>query len=184
MAIRIESVRNLNYIIIKNINECKVEDAVSELVELYYETGFVNSVIINRVSVNHFMIEFPDTPDFERFVYFVNYLTYPEGIRDDKPFVYGIWNVVEPKRSFDARTGEKILVYVSNFDTAHDNVNIENAKGKVFKYSFSGKYTEEKRRELNYQKLIVIPDNYTEIITIVPEKEISKYEIKPWWKFW
>jgi hypothetical protein len=174
----------MNYIITNNITETKLENAVSELVELYYETGFVNSVIVNRVRVNHFMIEFPDNPDFERFLYFVNYLTYPECKYDGKPFIYGIWNVVEPNHSIDSRTGEKLLIYVSQFDTEYDNVIIENSSGKVFKYSFSGKVSEEKKRELDYQDLIALPENYTEVITIVPTKEMFKYEVKPWWKFW
>lgn len=83
----------MNFIIIKNTSETIVENSVIQLVNLYSETEFVDSVIINRVNSNYFLIKFPNQPDFENFSYFVNYLRYPEGFDTYNPLVYGIWNM-------------------------------------------------------------------------------------------
>lgn len=174
----------MNYIIIKNTTATKVEDSVSQMVDLYTDTGFVNSVIINQVDAGHFLIEFPNQPDFERFSYFVNYLRYPEGFNNYNPLVYGIWNVLEPLDKISAANGEKLLIYISKFDKEYDNVIVENSKGDTYQYSFSGRIKETNRRENNYLELITIPENYTEHIEIVPTKEVTNRELKPWWKLW
>lgn len=97
---------------------------------------------------------------------------------------YGIWNVVEPIDNICVAIGEKLLIYISKFDTECDNVCVENSKGNTYEYSFSGKIIETNRSENNYLELITTPVNYTELIEIISSKETAKRALKPWWKFW
>lgn len=177
----------MNYIIVKGEVPSKVERAAAALTELYADSGLVNSITIARVDFNHYMVTFPGNPDFNHFAMFVNYLRYPEGIHNFNPTVYGVWQAEQPVSGISTQAGESLLVYISVSDSEYDNVFIENASGKIVKYSFNdSKLREVHKSEMNYKELVKIPETYEEYIEIVPAKESHKYEVsdKSWWKFW
>lgn len=174
----------MSYIVVKNSSSVIVETSLGQLANLYVESGFVNSILVNRINSKDFLIEFPGKPDFERFAYFVNFLRYPEGYDNYEPLVYGVWHIEEPIEKIEGKTGDILLVYVSKYDDQFDNVSVANSNGKVYLYSFTGKIIEEDKIELRYSEFIDKPNNAEFYIEIKPGTVAKEMEVKPWWKFW
>lgn len=174
----------MSYIVVKNSSSIIVETSLGQLANLYVESGFVNSILVNRINSKDFLIEFPGKPDFERFAYFVNFLRYPEGYDNYEPLVYGVWHIEEPIEKIEGKTGDRLLVYVSKYDDQFDNVSVANSSGKVYLYSFTGKIIEDDKIELRYSEFIDKPNKAEFYVEIKPEIVAKEMEVKPWWKFW
>ncbi|TQI71222.1 hypothetical protein JM79_2149 [Gramella sp. Hel_I_59] len=66
------------YIIVENIQTDIIEKVLMNLANLYASTEFVKGIQLFRKkgSTDSFLIIFTNTPDIERFNYFVNYIEY------------------------------------------------------------------------------------------------------------
>lgn len=174
-----------NHIVIDNVSNQNIEDILMNLANLYADTGYTNGIQLYRKqnSTSSFLVCFTNSPDFERFSYFVNYLRYPEGLDNFNPIVRGYYQTKDIKNNKDFSKGDWIKVYVSKNGKEFDNVNVVNSENENYIYDFGGKITKlntiEEQFELSQFDLI----NYNHIIEISPAKTFEN-ATKPWWKFW
>ncbi|MBF8962912.1 hypothetical protein I0P70_06625 [Pontibacter sp. FD36] len=112
-----------NYILLYGPRQEDVASAVQQLTDLYAESGFTDGITVKKSTVKEdlYMLYFSNQPDFERFKYFVNYLTYPE-VDNFKAKVLGYWTVTAEDNLPQKYIGQRALVYVSEQDTEGDNV--------------------------------------------------------------
>jgi len=174
-----------NHIIIDNVSNQNIEDILMNLANLYSDTGYTNGIQLYRKqnSTSSFLVCFTNSPDFERFNYFVNYLRYPEGFDNFNPIVRGYYQTIDIKNKKDFSKGDWIMVYVSRNDKEFDNVNIVNSENENYIYDFGGKITKLNTIEEQFQLSQLDLTNYNHIIDVFPAKTFEK-STKPWWKFW
>ncbi|WP_299989485.1 hypothetical protein [uncultured Pontibacter sp.] len=112
-----------NYILLHDPRQEDIITAVQQLTDLYADSGFTNGITLYKSTAKEelYILFFSNQPDFERFKYFVNYLTYPE-IDNFKAKVFGYWTVTAADNLPQRYIGQRALVYVSEQDTEGDNV--------------------------------------------------------------
>jgi hypothetical protein len=174
-----------NHITIDNVSNQNIEDILMNLANLYSDTGYTNGIQLYRKqnSTSSFLVLFTNSPDLERFNYFVNYIRYSEGMDNYTPIVRGYFQTKDINNNKDFSVGDWIMVYVSSNDKEYDNVNIVNSNNENYLYDFGGKIkkliTIEEQFEFSQLDLI----NYNHILDIYPSKSFES-STKPWWKFW
>jgi len=174
-----------NHIVIENVSNQIIEDILMNLANLYSDTAYTNDMQLFRKqnSTSSFLVIFTNSPDFERFSYFVNYLRYPEGQDNFSPIVRGYYQTKDIQNKNDFAKGNWLMVYVSPNDKEFDNVTIVNFENENYLFDFGGKITKldtvEEKFELNQLEL----SNYNHIMDIFPG-ETFESSAKPWWKFW
>ncbi|PKV76225.1 hypothetical protein [Pontibacter ramchanderi] len=112
-----------NYILLYGPQPEDVVAAVQQMTDLYADSGFTEGIRVYRATAKDdlFLLNFTNQPDFERFKYFVNYLTYPE-VENFEAKTLGYWTVTAGDKLPQQYTGQRALVYVSEQDTEGDNV--------------------------------------------------------------
>lgn len=130
-----------NYIVIEGVTEKAIEGMLMNMASLYSDTKYVEGIQLYRKKENQtsFLILFTNTPDFDRFAYFVNYLKYPEGFEQHKPFLRGFYKVTAQQPNTEFANGEWLMMYVSEKDKEYDNVSIVNERNESFLNDFGGK---------------------------------------------
>lgn len=174
----------MSYIVVKNTADQPLEKSVSDMADMYADTGFTSPIALYKTQTNDYVIRFPNLPDFERFSYFVNYLAYPIDIPDYTPKVFGVWNIQEKIKHIDAAIGATIGLYLSENEEEFDNVYIINSSSKIYKYTFYLKVFEKNEVEVKYETILAplgATERYKEIS---PSEKALKALNKPWWKFW
>lgn len=176
---------NQNHIIIDNISNQNIEDILMNLANLYSDSGYTNGIELYRKqkSTSSFLVCFTNSPDFERFNYFVNYLRYPEKYDDLNPIVRGYYQTKDIKERNNFSKGDWIMIYVSVNDKEYDNVNIVDSENQNFLYDFGGNITKLNTIEEQFEFSQLDLLNYNHITDIYPAKTFEN-SIKPWWKFW
>jgi len=175
-----------NIIIVENTKRETIETILSNLTKLYSDTGFTDGIQLSKhnSSDEKFLITFRNTPDFDRFAYFTNYIHYPEGIETDRLMVTGFYQIKSTESTQDFKPGDWVQMYVSKSDTAYDNVSIVNSSNESFLFDFGGKTKKLHSAERNYHLPHVDKSEYSlfkassTIISTEPETS------KPWWKIW
>ncbi|MBI3235253.1 MAG: hypothetical protein HYZ42_14660 [Bacteroidetes bacterium] len=170
-----------NYIIIENISTKEIEEILMELANLYSDTGYTHGLQLYQKKGNDksFLICFTNSPDFERFNYFVNYIHYPE---KGNPKVKGFYKVTDIDTNAEYKKGHWILVFVSKTDEDYDNVIIVNENHENFLLDFGDKIKKLETIEESFKLVSVSKEDYNHIIDINPSPKEN--ESKPWWKFW
>lgn len=175
-----------HFIKITGISENDLVDAVSELANLYSSSNYTNRISIYRrkEATEIYSLIFDQSPDFEHFCYFVNYMRYPERPENINPKVKGYIykDLVNESGSF--KKGDWFMVFVPEDDTDYDYINVINQNNEKYKYTFGGRITPLPNTEFKLE--IFNEDEYHFITDIISEKDfLSSIEAsKPWWKFW
>lgn len=174
-----------NHILIDNVSTQNIEEIVMNLANLYDESGYTVGMQLYRKhqSTNSFLVCFTNSPDFERFCYFINYLRYPEGFDNCNPMVRGYYQTKDITNKIDFGLGTWIMVYISKEDKEYDNVTIVNSENENYLYDFGGKITRLSKMEESFELSQAEIRNYNHIIDIFPAKAFEK-ATKPWWKLW
>lgn len=172
-----------NYIIVENIFTQEIEDILLELANLYSDTGYTDGIQLYRKKgdVTSFLICFKNSPDFERFNYFVNYIHYPE---KGKPIVKGFYKTIDIETVGEYKIGNWVLVYVSNTDKEYDNVIFVNENHENFLYDFGGGIKKLESIEESFNQVSINIEEYNHITDIFGNPEEIIIQAKPWWKFW
>lgn len=179
-----------NFILVENINETAISAILSNLADLYSDTGFTHGIELSRHATSNrkFLVTFRNNPDFDRFAYFVNYIHYPADVEVLGIFVKGFYQIKEVNATIDFKSGEWLQLYVSKNDTEYDNVSIVNADNKEFLYDFGGKIKNLGFTEERYHLPSIDKNEYSLITVINPSASSStnssQEHAKPWWKFW
>lgn len=176
---------NQNHIIIDNISNQNIEEALMSLANLYADSGYTDGIQLYRKqkSTSSFLVCFTNSPDFERFNYFVNYLRYPENNDSLNPIVRGYYQTKDIKEKNNFSKGDWIMIYVSVNDKEYDNVNIVDSENQNFLYDFGGNITKLNTIEEQFMFSQLDLLNYNHITDIYPAKAFEDSK-KPWWKFW
>lgn len=113
----------VKYIIVNGLSESDLTEICQELANLYANTGFTKEVKIfrNKIDVNEFILNFSEETDFERFKYFVNYLSFCFE-HDSNHRVYGYWTISHEDEINKELYGKRVQLYVSDNDEDGDNV--------------------------------------------------------------
>lgn len=175
-----------HYITVENIASQDLEICLMDLANLYAQTDFVNGLQLRKRKgyKDTFFIEFLNQPDFERFVFFVNYLHYPEHLHTNDQVVRGYFNTEGFNVKHEYNYGEWLMIYVSKTDKNFDNVNIVNCNNQSFILDFGGRIKKLKECPTPFFKSEIIKSQYELIISIAPTKVIETSDTTPWWKFW
>ncbi|MFD2909411.1 hypothetical protein ACFSX9_11795 [Flavobacterium ardleyense] len=174
-----------NYIIIENILEHQIEEILMELANLYNHTGYTDGIQLYRKQneTSSFLICFTNSPDLDRFTYFVNYLHYPGSKFKVKAFIRGFYQTKDIKELIEFSNQLWVIVYVPKNMEEYDNVNIITATNENYLYDFGGRITKLTANEEKFEINNATLSNYNHIISIYPSKSFEKAE-KHWWKFW
>lgn len=144
----------VGYIIVDSLPLMKLKECLTSLLEFYsLDTGiqFI-SVHSTAHSDNQYIVTFPILPDFERFRYFVNFLTYPvikEGL-SSPPKVVGFYTEQEnPKQSVQTEA-KRWMIYVPENDTEFDMVyGVYASASATTKFPFS---LQERTEKLSFKQ--------------------------------
>ncbi|HSI74822.1 MAG TPA: hypothetical protein VK957_02955 [Lunatimonas sp.] len=139
------------YIYIIGPEEKKLKEAVLSLVNLDSDTEFTKGIAIYKSDKNEYVINFRNSPDFERFKYFVNYLHYPE-VNSYEAKVFGYWTITE-NDNLKQHLHKRALLYVSENHTEGDNVYaLFKGADKLAKLRFATgrEYQELKEKEFEF----------------------------------
>jgi hypothetical protein len=178
-----------NYIIIKDLERKDLELALTNLANLYVETDYAHGIQLygSNDDENSYLVLFANQPDLERFIYFVNYIRYPEVLDDLRPYVRAYYRTLDMDNKLEFAVGSYVLIYVSEFDTDYASVNIVNENKETFLCNFGSGVKKLEQNEIDFELVIPNIDLYNHISTFYPEpKNLSKEseESKPWWRFW
>tara|TARA_R110001592_G_scaffold88961_1_gene261771 strand:- start:2118 stop:2705 length:588 start_codon:yes stop_codon:yes gene_type:complete len=170
------------YIFISGPTVDQLKFGLQELADLYSDTGFTEgiSVFKSMSADNQYIINFNNTPDFERFKYFVNFLIYPlETTYSAK--VFGFWTVSEIDKIPEPLIGKRLLLYVSDNDTEGDNVYAvySGAQSTIrMGFALGEVYKELETREFEFVEPQLNLQDYEIIDTISPDPNIKKKSTK------
>jgi hypothetical protein len=175
-----------NFILIENVTETDIVTVLSNLANLYADTGFTDGIELSQYNNfnNRFLVTFRNTPDLERFAYFVNYIYYPKGFEVFQPLVKGFYQIKHIEAGTDFKPGDWLQIYVSKNDTAFDNVSIVNAANESFLFDFGGKTTKNSFTEEKYHLSTIGRSECSLLKLISPVSKALEETSKPWWKFW
>jgi hypothetical protein len=100
-------------------------DTLYNLAYLYRETDFVQNIRLSKhTAIDCFLIEFEEMPDFDRFMYFVNFIRYPIGI-EHAPDVRGYWTSQLGDHIIASELIDKqLMLFVSESDKEGDNITV------------------------------------------------------------
>lgn len=175
-----------HHIKITDITESDLTTIISDLSNLYQDSGFTKTISIYRKKGNPeiYSLIFSESPDFERFCYFINYLRYPESIKELNPKVKGYIHKSLIRESGDFKIGEWFQVFVPENDSKYNVVHFINEQNQLFEYDFGGQINNLGNGL--FKKDVFYIDDYHFITDIYSEKSFNEnfQEIKPWWKFW
>lgn len=141
-----------SFILTDNTNEADIETVLSNLANLYAETGYTDGIMLHTSNQKEgtFLVTFKQVPDFEHFAYFVNYIHYPEGMSIWEGTVTGFYLVKPVDNTGYFKSGEWLQLYVSKTDTDFDNVSVSNAANESFLYDFGGNTMKLPHSEIIY----------------------------------
>lgn len=173
----------VNYILLYGPRQEDVTSAVQQLADLYSESGFTDGITVNMSTVkeNLYMLYFSNQPDFERFKYFVNYLTYPE-VDNFKAKVLGYWTVTAEDNLPRKYIGQRALVYVSDQDTEGDNVCavFEGHKSAIKMGFASGEeYQVLEEKEFSFSEPLFETQDFSPLKTFSPDRSYHQEATKP-----
>ena len=180
-----------DYILVENISESDISIMLSNLANLYSDTGYTDGIELSKSksSEQKFLVSFQNIPDFEHFAYFVNYIHYPADVEVSKMYVRGFYKVKEGDSTKDFNPGESLQLYVSQNDTEYDNVSIVNSINQGYLFDFGDKTKKLEYSEEKYQLSGADRANYSVLKIVSPSStplspESTDGSSKPWWKFW
>ena len=163
------------YIKITGANSSSLVEAVQQLANLYAELLFTHSIVINQ-SVNetdHFQIKFTNTPDFERFKYFVNYLHGPD-VKDYNATTRGYWTISENDELPSKHLHKRVMLFVPETDTEGDNVYaVFQDDPNTYKFDFAmvHKYQESKDVSLEFEEELFDSFEFKVLTKIDPDTD-------------
>jgi len=169
------------YILVIGPSEPQFLEAVQELANLYPGTDFVNQINTYKSTSknNQYIVDFTNTPDFERFKYFVNYFNYPE--TDDfesySAKVFGFWTISANDKLPKDKYGKRALLYVSDNDTEGDNVYaVFSGESKVYKLGFAigQEFSDLGQKEFDFAEPEFQGSDFTSLKSINPGASIKK----------
>jgi hypothetical protein len=174
------------YIIVENVQTDIIENVLMNLANLYANTAFVRGIQLFRKkgTTDSFLILFTNTPDIERFNYFINYIEYPIGFEHHSPFTRGFYRTNQIDKNYDFKNGDWIMVFISKTDKEYDNVHITNSSNRNFVFDFGGTVKALNLIEEKFELIATDIENYNHIIDIYPSKDFEQKNPKSWWKFW
>lgn len=159
-----------SFILIDQVQEADIETVLSNLANLYAETGYTEGLMLyeNNQKEGQFFITFTLRPDFEHFAYFVNYIHYPEGFKIWESLVTGFYQVKPDDNPRYFKSGEWLQFYVSKTDTGFDNVSVINAANESFLYDFGGNILKLPLPEIAYALTDIRDSDFTLLKVINP----------------
>lgn len=175
-----------NFILLKTERQQQLENILFDLANLYSDTEYVRGMQLFRKKgeIDSFLVRFTNSPDFERFNYFTNYLVYPIDHPDFKPIVRGFYLTADIKQYPQLNRGRWVMVFVNENDENCDNVYLVNEDNRTFIYDFGGNLKALVEAIHEYRDYNIDLKNYHHIIEVFPTKTDQITEVKPWWKFW
>lgn len=161
------------YIFIVEPTEEQLNSGLQELANLYADTGYTeNIILLKSLKVeNRYIVNFKNTPDFERFKYFVNFLQYPIETEYTAK-VMGFWTVDKSDQIPGHMIDKRLLLYVSEKDTAGDSVfAIYSGAESTVKFGFAlgEEYQELGSKEFEFAEPKLNEKEYNVINTISPD---------------
>ena len=167
------------YIIVKNISDSNVITIVQDLANLYNDIEYTKGINIYKSNkeTNSFYIDFSNTPDFERFNYFVNYLHYPEAKDINPELVRGYSTIGNEDGLPSNHLGDRVMLYVSSYDEEGDNVFTQfKSQDKPVKLGFASghEYQNQDKKEFDFVELEVNDSDYRLLKSISPDMEAVK----------
>ncbi|WP_298318042.1 hypothetical protein [uncultured Aquimarina sp.] len=131
-----------------------------------------------------FLIQFDNSPDFERFGYFVNYLVYPIDFLEFKAEVRGYYRTKDVISFPELKKGNWLMFYINHKDQEPDNVYITDGANYSYSIDFGGNLKKLDDTVKYFEKFSFDLDDFNHIIDIYPDPSEELIQTKPWWKFW
>ncbi|WP_323757092.1 hypothetical protein [Roseivirga sp.] len=161
------------YILVIGPSEKDFLNAVQSMADLYSNTEFVKDIktFKSNTNENQYLLSFTNSPDFERFKYFVNYLNYAE-IQDYSAKVLGFWTIEKEDKLPDEKLGKRVLLYVSDSDDEGDNVYaVFEGEYKTYKMGFGigHEYSELETKEFDFAEPKITISNFEAMSKISPD---------------
>lgn len=177
---------DVKYIVVEGVTAYNIERILRDLAELYAETGFADGIRLykNCKKENSFFIRFRKTPDFDRFSYFVNYLVYPAGQKQQTMKVIGYSKLNLCLKNIKYKKGEWIMYYIPSDDTQYDNVDIVTERNLHYRFHFGRKIIRLNETEQAFYQVKYTHEDYIHLMDIYPTPKLPEKKSNPWWKFW
>lgn len=123
---------NDKIIIIRNITDSQIKTVITNFCTLYNEETYDAVIELHKLGQNNFAITCPYDMDYLIFCFLVNYLYYPNSMKDWQPEV-SAWLTLPEDGGPGA--GRKAELFIPKEDTQHDNIYIRFEGGACYKYS-------------------------------------------------
>jgi hypothetical protein len=175
-----------HFIIVKNISLGSIQGILMDMANMYRSTPYVDGIELysEQEREESYLITFPQQPDLDRFTYFVNYIVYPIDRKWSSPLVTGYFDTALVPKSAPHLKGKKVMVYVSEDESAADAVYLVTEANDTYKFDFGGKVSKLSANERDFEAPSTDISNYSHYIDIHPGPEPNTREGKPWWKLW
>jgi len=163
-----------NYIIIEGGAFTDIKKALKQWIDLY-SASIDNecSLLLFKNGIGKHIIQVDNKIDNERFCYLVNYLKYPEDITYNVK-VLGYLTVSDTKIFPGIKSGNRIQIFIPDFDKDYDNVYAVTADNESYKFDFGGKT----RRVETVNKYQISDIDYGNLVN--PDTlKVSKKNIEP-----
>ncbi|MES2486113.1 MAG: hypothetical protein V4581_09245 [Bacteroidota bacterium] len=178
-----------NYIIVRGLQQNDIVYILINFANEYRDIEAVKNIqlYVKSNEAQSFLILFSEQPDFDIFSFLVNYINYPSKIKVSKPFIRGYFKTRSILSGHDKIRGNRVMVYISDNDTEHDNVFFTDETGAHFINDFGRGIKKSNYPDAPFELIPYTLSDYSHVTDVSPIPKGYKApnaRKKPWWKFW
>ncbi len=155
-------VANDKFVLVEDASENDIKKILQEFCNSYNKETYQAIPRLTKLSDRKFAITFPYDINFEIYCYFINYVNYPMGF--DRYFKTIGWTKTKPTDTWitEKSANKNVMLFVSDFDTEHDNVFLTTSDNIGYKLGFA---MGEEKQPLNSPEISYVkpPINISEL---------------------